>query len=115
MISASPEPRPRPPANGGAAPISPQAQPCLPACPRCKNSVIRIPRRFIDRVISVVHPIHRYRCRSFICNWEGNVPYKAPVPDGWDAMATNAQSPAPASSIAPDRTSYITDIDKNTM
>ena len=43
------------------------------ACPRCDGAVIRMPRRFVDRLVSIVVPVHRFRCRSFGCNWEGNL------------------------------------------
>jgi hypothetical protein len=43
------------------------------ACPRCKASVFRISRRFIDLLVSLVMPIRRYRCVSMACNWEGNL------------------------------------------
>jgi hypothetical protein len=34
---------------------------------------MRIARRPIDRLISVVWPQHRYRCRVMDCGWEGNL------------------------------------------
>ncbi len=37
----------------------------------------RIPRRLIDRVLSLVRPIQRYRCRNFACQWVGNIAVKA--------------------------------------
>jgi hypothetical protein len=74
-----------------------------------------MPRRFVDRVISLVHPVHRYRCPSFICNWEGNLPHNATVPDQWDGIATHANSRASASSLLPGGTSCVTHIDKKTM
>lgn len=43
------------------------------ACPRCKGSVYRVPRRFVDLLLSVVVPVHRYRCDEMGCNWEGNL------------------------------------------
>jgi hypothetical protein len=66
--------------------------------------VNRVPRRFIDRLLSLAYPVHRYRCRSFICTWEGNMLYDAKGPDPADAMAPRSPRQAPASSIAPDRT-----------
>jgi len=36
----------------------------------------RVPRRLIDRVWSLVRPVQRYRCRSFSCQWVGNVSVK---------------------------------------
>jgi hypothetical protein len=48
-------------------------------CPRCGaplSSLERVPRRNIDRLISVVWLQHRYRCRSTGCGWVGNFPAK---------------------------------------
>ena len=42
-------------------------------CPRCQGSVYRIPRRFIDLLITLLIPVRRYRCREMGCSWEGNV------------------------------------------
>jgi hypothetical protein len=97
----------RPAANGDAAAESPRDPPGHPACPLCNARVNRISRRLIDRVISVVHPVHRYRCDSFTCHWEGNLPCNALVRDRPDAMAANSQPRGPASSRAPDRRSSI--------
>jgi len=83
-------------ASDGSPPILPESDRCHLACPRCKTSVLRIRRRLIDRLISAVYPVHRYRCHSFICHWEGNLPYKAP-----------------ASSIAPAQPAYVASIEKN--
>jgi hypothetical protein len=51
----------------------------MPECPRCHGSgslsvLERIKRRFIDRLVSVIWPRHRYHCRSMGCGWEGNLP-----------------------------------------
>ncbi len=45
-------------------------------CPHCNGPVDRVHRRFVDRLISLVKPVHRYRCRSkgWGCDWEGNLP-----------------------------------------
>lgn len=43
------------------------------ACPRCKGAVYRIPRRFVDLLLSVFVPVHRYRCDEMGCTWEGNL------------------------------------------
>jgi hypothetical protein len=96
----------RPAAAGDAAAASPDP-PGHPACPLCKAPVNRISRRFIDRVISVVHPVHRYRCDSFICNWEGNLPYKTLDSDPPEAMAAYSRPRGPPSSRAPDQRSSI--------
>ena len=45
-------------------------------CPHCNGPIKRIPRRFIDRLLSMFSSIHRYRCRSMQCGWEGNLPEK---------------------------------------
>lgn len=45
-----------------------------PACPQCAGPVSRIPRRLVDRIGSLFKPVHRYRCRSLVCSWEGNLP-----------------------------------------
>ena len=44
------------------------------ACPLCGGSVVRVRRRAIDRVTSLFHPVHRYRCYLLRCLWEGNLP-----------------------------------------
>ncbi|MBL8375406.1 hypothetical protein [Accumulibacter sp.] len=43
------------------------------ACPRCNGWVYRIPRRFVDGLLNILAPVHRYRCRSVTCGWEGNL------------------------------------------
>ena len=43
-------------------------------CPHCESRAFRIPRRFRDRLISLVVPMRRYRCLSSECGWEGNLP-----------------------------------------
>jgi len=42
-------------------------------CPECQGPAERIPRRWIDRLTSLILPRHRYRCRSWVCRWEGNL------------------------------------------
>lgn len=44
----------------------------------------RIPRRLVDRLMSVVRPVQRYRCRNFACQWVGNVSVKAGSNDPTD-------------------------------
>ena len=44
-----------------------------PACPKCGSSVERVSRRWIDRLMSRLVPSRRYRCRSIVCKWEGNL------------------------------------------
>lgn len=43
------------------------------ACPCCKGPVYRVPRRFVDLLISRFMPLRRYRCWSIDCGWEGNL------------------------------------------
>jgi uncharacterized membrane protein YeaQ/YmgE (transglycosylase-associated protein family) len=48
-------------------------------CPQCRRSgssghLMRVHRRFIDRVMSLFRPLRRYRCQSRDCDWEGNLP-----------------------------------------
>lgn len=42
-------------------------------CPRCNCTVYRVPRRFVDRLLSPFMRIFRYRCDAMDCNWEGNL------------------------------------------
>jgi hypothetical protein len=46
------------------------------ACPRCNGSVYRVPRRFVDLLLSRFMPVRRYRCDSMGCDWEGNLRMK---------------------------------------
>ncbi|BAL27249.1 hypothetical protein AZKH_p0366 (plasmid) [Azoarcus sp. KH32C] len=41
-------------------------------CPRCNGTVYRVQRRLIDLLLSAFVPVHRYRCNTMGCNWEGN-------------------------------------------
>lgn len=50
-----------------------------PACPHCRGSLNRIPRRMVDHLISLVLPVRRYRCLSMGCEWEGNLRDKRPL------------------------------------
>ena len=45
-------------------------------CPRCGGELERVRRRFVDRVISVLWAVRRYRCRNVLCVWEGNLHQK---------------------------------------
>ena len=42
-------------------------------CPKCSDQVYRVPRRFIDRLLSHFNPVQRYKCSSPDCAWEGNM------------------------------------------
>lgn len=45
----------------------------LPMCPRCLGGLNRVPRGSLDRLISLVVPVRRYRCRALACAWEGRL------------------------------------------
>ena len=51
-------------------------------CPKCNGRAVRIRRRAIDRCVSLVYPIKRYRCSSY-CGWKGNI---ASPRDRWAAL-----------------------------
>ena len=42
-------------------------------CPQCAGYTTRVHRRMIDRVISLIVPVHRYKCHNYQCQWQGNV------------------------------------------
>ena len=62
-------------------------RPRSPLCPECGSSLNRVRRRFIDRVVSLFYPVHRYHCRSFVCNWEGNLRDTAAL-GRWEALGS---------------------------
>ena len=68
-----------------------------PVCPACGSSLNRVPRRFIDRLISIVYPVHSYHCRAFVCNWEGNIRHREA--DHWKPLDEYTDSPMGA--VAP--------------
>lgn len=51
-----------------------------PPCPVCQAPLRRVPRRMIDRVAGLFTSVRRYRCRSFGCQWEGNLPVDRNAP-----------------------------------
>lgn len=53
-------------------------------CLRCGDALIRIPRRPIDRLLSVIAPLQRFRCPNFKCQFEGNLRVIAPLRDAPD-------------------------------
>jgi hypothetical protein len=73
MIHSQPVPTSQYNVTGVAARTAQDAGHCRTTCPRCHSSVVRIYRRFVDRLLSMVYPVCRYRCQSFICRWEGNI------------------------------------------
>jgi hypothetical protein len=59
-------------ASGFGLSVASYGQPC----PVCNASTHRIPRRFIDWLLSIFTPVRRYRCQSMKCTWEGNLRVK---------------------------------------
>jgi predicted RNA-binding Zn-ribbon protein involved in translation (DUF1610 family) len=45
----------------------------VPPCPICGATTIRSRRRCVDRLLSAVISVRRYRCTELGCGWEGNV------------------------------------------
>lgn len=46
----------------------------LHPCPRCGSGLFRTERRFLDRVLHPVNPVHRYQCFARTCGWIGSLP-----------------------------------------
>jgi len=64
---------PNPPADGAL----PLAHGERVRCPRCGNTdLLRIHRRLLDRLLSCVRPVFRFRCANPGCAWEGTLPQK---------------------------------------
>ena len=59
------------------------------SCPQCGDTVLRVPRRVVDRLYSLFHPVYRYQCTSLECGWQGNLP-RAPLlePEGLAPLST---------------------------
>lgn len=53
--------------------LSPSEAHANDACPRCGGAIDRITRSDLDRLLSLVVPLRRYRCRSSACAWEGTL------------------------------------------
>lgn len=56
-----------------------------PVCPVCACALLREHRRTVDRWLSLIRPVRRYRCDNYDCQWVGNIAVDAPVrrsPDG---------------------------------
>ena len=46
-------------------------------CPCCGNTdLLRIHRQLLDRLLSCVRPVYRFRCAHPGCSWEGTLPQK---------------------------------------
>lgn len=42
---------------------------------------MRIARRPVDRLLSIVHPRYRYQCSALECGWQGNLSRPRPLRD----------------------------------
>ena len=42
-------------------------------CPECAGEISRATRLPVDRLVSLVKPVRRYRCSNFTCQWEGHL------------------------------------------
>ena len=47
-----------------------------PPCPLCGEALQRIHRHPLDRLLSIIYPVRRYRCKRFRCGWEGTLRYR---------------------------------------
>lgn len=66
-------------------------------CPHCNGSIHRVPRRWIDRLVSNFIPARRYRCRAIYCCWEGNLRTTPPsAPFSGNAGQHEARDPTPS-------------------
>lgn len=43
----------------------------VPQCIVCNEPLLRLRRRQIDRCLSLVIPVYRFRCQNQFCQWEG--------------------------------------------
>lgn len=74
------------------------------SCPQCGSRLIRISRKPLDRLLSLFAPLHRYRCPSFSCRWEGclRVAYpSAPTAPGALSSASEDDAVPPRRSRPP--------------
>jgi len=61
------------PWNPVTEPVSNAATMNARKCPLCGVALLRMPRRPVDRLVSLVRPVSRYRCMAVQCQWEGNL------------------------------------------
>ena len=43
----------------------------MPYCPKCEGELKKIHRLRLDRAVSLVYPVYRYRCKKSGCDFEG--------------------------------------------
>ncbi len=68
----------------------------VPQCIVCNQPLLRIPRRWIDRGLSLMIPVYRFRCQNQLCQWEGL--FVQPLEGVWRPSLTwgrQAHSPEP--------------------
>ena len=72
-IAANRRQEPPPADESGPAPLADDGAHATQRrrCPQCAEPLIRIHRTAMDRFLSLMAPVHRYRCYNFNCNWEG--------------------------------------------
>ena len=56
-------------------------------CPRCDEPVAKIHRHWPDRLLSIVHSVRRYRCRSQTCAWQGLIAQPRDSASPWTGVA----------------------------
>ena len=42
-------------------------------CPKCGSLAVRVARRPVDRLYSLIRPVRRYQCSAQDCRWIGNL------------------------------------------
>jgi len=42
-------------------------------CPKCGSLAVRVARRAVDRLYSLIRPVRRYQCSAQECRWIGNL------------------------------------------
>jgi hypothetical protein len=60
-------------------PNMPNRSPATLTCPHCQTGLVRVPRSFGDRLISLFVPMQRWRCAAVDCGWEALVRRGTPV------------------------------------
>ena len=52
-----------------SSPDPPSRRRARQVCPQCGHTLYRVHRRLLDRLASLIVPLHRYRCNE--CGWSG--------------------------------------------
>ena len=69
-------------------------------CPWCTAYLVRMPRRPVDRLWSIVKPARRYRCERFACQWQGTIPLLAQDSAAEDSRSGEVKGTLPAAFVA---------------